>query len=342
MTQRHKGKAQGKDAHHFAFDVDRKWKQSKTNGNKCPVRLFAKYGDAVQADSTYQGNRGGYHLWHVVITDCNCVGRSVFYSFIRNESQECYDVAVEHFVRMMCPVNVVRTIVVDKSKSQLCSLKTAMPDAAVIFCSFHVIQSFKAKSNKLMEVTQSDKKFCLPGLREWCIVGKSASSSSYATSIRSRNQEFWSYLSEQWLTDLSNRAKHAVTLGNETTNRVESAKRCVSAISECLGRLTPYAQERVSRNHKKSVELAHSTHSYLVFRDGNQGKFDGGNVSRKFVNYNKEGEIMGFKEEPTILPEFMAYSGSGGVDDGQQDVYSTYYRRWKPEKKMKWDEINKA
>ncbi|GAA58110.1 hypothetical protein CLF_113545, partial [Clonorchis sinensis] len=58
---------------------------------------------------------------------------------------------------MMCPVNVVRTIVVDESKSQLCSLKTAMPDAAVIFCSFHVIQSFKARINKLREVTQSDK-----------------------------------------------------------------------------------------------------------------------------------------------------------------------------------------
>ncbi|GAA56426.1 hypothetical protein CLF_110855 [Clonorchis sinensis] len=113
--------------------------------------MFAKYGGVLQADSTYQCNRDGYHLWHVVITDCNGVGRSVFYSFIRNEPQECYDVAVEHFVRMMSPVNIVRTIVV-----------------------------------------------------------------------------------------------------------------------ECLGRLTPYAQERVSRNHKKSVELAHSTHSYLVFRDGNQ------------------------------------------------------------------------
>ncbi|GAA52135.1 hypothetical protein CLF_107387 [Clonorchis sinensis] len=39
----------------------------------------------------------------------------------------------------------------------------------------------------------------------------------YATSIRSRNQEFWSYLSDHWLTDLSTWAKHArkhaVTLG---------------------------------------------------------------------------------------------------------------------------------
>ncbi|GAA52979.1 hypothetical protein CLF_109259 [Clonorchis sinensis] len=57
---------------------------------------------------------------------------NVFYFFIRNESQEWYDVAVEHFVRMMSPVNVVQTIVVDKNKSQLCSPKTAIPDAAVM------------------------------------------------------------------------------------------------------------------------------------------------------------------------------------------------------------------
>ncbi|GAA56401.1 hypothetical protein CLF_110813 [Clonorchis sinensis] len=143
--------------------------------------MFAKYGDVIQADSTYQCNIGGYHLWHAVHADCNGVGRSVFYSFIRNESQDCCNVAVEHFVRMMSPVNVVRTIVVDKNKSHRCSLKTTTLEV----CEFEV----------------------------------------YATSIRSRNQEFWSYLSEHWLTDLSNWAKHAVTLGNESTNRVESANR---------------------------------------------------------------------------------------------------------------------
>ncbi|GAA54869.1 hypothetical protein CLF_105896 [Clonorchis sinensis] len=51
----------------------------------------------------------------------------------------------------------------------------------------------------------------------------------YSTSARSRNQDYWSYPSEHWLSDLSiwaNHArKHTVTLGNETTNRVESAKR---------------------------------------------------------------------------------------------------------------------
>ncbi|GAA57738.1 hypothetical protein CLF_113140 [Clonorchis sinensis] len=147
-----------------------------------------------------------------------------------------------------------------------------------------------------------------------------AGAHSAETGIRSRNQEFWSYLSEHWLTDLiawTKRArKHAMTFGNETTNRVESANRhikwkltessslftCVQAIINrnqpleakcrrlvsfplmrgqpegatvtshlgCLGRLTPCARERVSRNHKKSVELVHNTQSYLVFRDSNQ------------------------------------------------------------------------
>ncbi|KAG5449645.1 hypothetical protein CSKR_203957 [Clonorchis sinensis] len=205
-------------------------------------------GNVIQADSTYQGNRGGYHLWHVVITDCNGVGRSVFYSFIRSESQECYDVTVEHFAQMMCPVNVVRTIVVDKNKSQLCSLKTAMPDAAVIFCSFHVIQSFKARINKLREVTQSDKEVLFAWPKRMVHCREVSEFEFYATSIRSRNQEFWSYLSEQWLTDLSTRAKHAVTLGNETTNRVESANRYIKwKLTESSSLLT-CVQAIINRN----------------------------------------------------------------------------------------------
>ncbi|GAA55791.1 hypothetical protein CLF_109013 [Clonorchis sinensis] len=135
-----------------------------------------------------------YHLWRVVITDCNGVGRGVFYSFIRNESQECYDVAVEHFVRMMCPVNVVRTIVLDKNKSRPCSLKTAMPDAAVIFCSFHVIQRFNAKINKLREVTQSDKEVLFAWSKRMVHCREVSKFEVYATSIKSRNQGFWSYL----------------------------------------------------------------------------------------------------------------------------------------------------
>ncbi|GAA53015.1 hypothetical protein CLF_109339, partial [Clonorchis sinensis] len=128
---------------------------------------------------------------------------------------------------MMCPVNVVRTIVVGKNKSLLCSLKTAMPDAAVIFCSFHVIQSFKARINKLREVTQSDKEVLFAWPKRMVHCREVSEFEFYATSIRSRNQEFWSYLSEQWLTDLSTWAKHAVTLGNETTNRVETANRYI-------------------------------------------------------------------------------------------------------------------
>ncbi|KAG5446794.1 hypothetical protein CSKR_105536 [Clonorchis sinensis] len=42
---------------------------------------------------------------------------------------------------------------------------------------------------------------------------------------------------------------------------------------QCLGWLTPYAQERVCRNYNKGGELAHSTYSYLIFRDGNKLPF---------------------------------------------------------------------
>ncbi|KER19004.1 LOW QUALITY PROTEIN: hypothetical protein T265_15705 [Opisthorchis viverrini] len=267
------------------------------------------YGDLFQAYSTYQCNRGGYHMWHVVIADCNGVVGGVSYSFIRNESQECYDVAVEHFMRI--------TIVVDKNRSQLCSLRTAVPDATVIFCSFHVIQSFSARIHKLRNVTHSDKEILFAWSKRVVHRRELSELEVYATSIRSRNQGYWSYLTLVKRPEYLGKhaRKHAVTLGNETTNRGESANRyikwkltesssfltCVQAIInrneqieakyrrlvsiplvrgqpegatvpshlECLDRLTPYAQNRVRRNHSKTVELAESTPSYLLFRDGN-------------------------------------------------------------------------
>ena len=47
--------------------------------------MFAKYGSVLMCDATYECNRGGYHLWHAVVVDCNGKGRSVFYAFISNE-----------------------------------------------------------------------------------------------------------------------------------------------------------------------------------------------------------------------------------------------------------------
>jgi hypothetical protein len=40
--------------------------------------LFQRYGTVLMCDATYECNKGGYHLWHAVVVDCNGKGRSYF------------------------------------------------------------------------------------------------------------------------------------------------------------------------------------------------------------------------------------------------------------------------
>ncbi|GAA49780.1 hypothetical protein CLF_103588 [Clonorchis sinensis] len=60
---------------------------SFTSAGLCGV--FAKYGNVIQAHSTHQCNGGGYHLWHLVVTDCDGVGGGTTAEHIFDDSVIC-------------------------------------------------------------------------------------------------------------------------------------------------------------------------------------------------------------------------------------------------------------
>ncbi|KAG5453306.1 hypothetical protein CSKR_104418 [Clonorchis sinensis] len=107
----------------------------------------------------------------------------------------------------------------------------------------------------------------------------------YANSTSSRNQGYWSYLSEHWLLtwlltcvqDIINRNEQlegkyrSLVSVPIVPRRPEDAT--LPSHLECLGRLTPYARRRSYRNNRESLELAHNTQAFLFFRDSSQLQF---------------------------------------------------------------------
>ncbi|GAA50859.1 hypothetical protein CLF_105148 [Clonorchis sinensis] len=122
----------------------------------------------------------------------------------------------------------------------------------VICLSERIFKSFKARINKLREVTHSDKEVLFAFSERMVHCREVWVFEVYAISTRSRNQDFWSHLSKPWLTDRSTWAKyarkHAVTLGNETTNRVESANRHIKWTLTGTSSLLTCVQAIINRN----------------------------------------------------------------------------------------------
>lgn len=184
-------------------------------------------------DSTAQCNRGAYHLWHVVITDCNGRGGSVYYGFIDNESGDSYNRALEHFSRVMPNVEKLKTVVLDKSAAQLKAVRQHLPWVTVHFCSFHVAQNFMDKLNGLHITCVDDHialKRCLMGL---LYSGTQNEFNVWLEDIKRKSPVLDEYLQRQWLPYVTHWAAYArksdLNFGNGTNNRVESANRYIKA-----------------------------------------------------------------------------------------------------------------
>ena len=120
-------------------------------------QLFRQFGEVLMVDSTAQCNRGSYHLWHAVIVDCMGRGRSVFYAFIENETQESYERVLRTFVENMPAVECIRTVVMDKNAAQMNAVSKYLPAANQHFCTFHVAKNFLEKTRSLSNVTPNER-----------------------------------------------------------------------------------------------------------------------------------------------------------------------------------------
>ena len=104
--------------------------------------LFVKFPEILLVDGTYNVNRIGMPLYCFMIEDGFGNGRNVFYAATAEEDSAHLQQIIRSFKASNPSWSNVRVIVIDKDFTELQALQLEFPQAAILYCQFHVIKYF--------------------------------------------------------------------------------------------------------------------------------------------------------------------------------------------------------
>ncbi|CAH8444054.1 unnamed protein product [Dicrocoelium dendriticum] len=188
--------------------------------------IAARYCEVLLADATHQLNYGGYILWHCMLIDVTGIAYSFFYALLPDETVHSYRQAVDAMKEMLPSTALVQTLVIDKCMAQIGALKSAYPNAAVIFSRFHVMRDMYRRCAHLVGVGPGVRNI----LRQWLMFLIYTRDGEHfdriLRAIAEKSDELYRYVQLTWLPWASSWAAHrqrAVCLfGCASTNRVEN------------------------------------------------------------------------------------------------------------------------
>jgi zinc finger SWIM domain-containing protein 3 len=97
-----------------------------------------------------------------MVQDITGRGRTVFYAFTRRETAPAFDHMLETFVSFVEDASSTQCVMVDKDESEIAAVKTHLPHATVLLCTFHVLKSFKSKiCEQVITVAEKEEIFRL-------------------------------------------------------------------------------------------------------------------------------------------------------------------------------------
>ena len=193
------------------------------------VSLWDRYGDIILVDATYRCNQGSYILWHVMVMDCTLTARSVFYCFLSDETESSYKVGFSMMKELLPNSEKVVTVVLDRCMAQLNAVADCLPQAAAVFCRFHVIKNFVEKCRQLRGIGDGTRSRVRQWMKGLVYAPRQQQFHSIVNCVRSRCPEAYRYLKVYWLPYRKLWAGYSTRLiryyGNLTTNRVERVNR---------------------------------------------------------------------------------------------------------------------
>lgn len=216
--------------------------------------MFARYAKVVQMDGTYRTNRFGFALYHIVVTDKHGRARSVFYAFVRRETNESMLWVVGKFREIMgSATKEIRTVLLDKDSREIGAWRQVFPEPgiSILLCTFHVLQAFRRKAISLYPSDMAGA-----AMRFFRRAVKTMSLSKHEEAMQALRIGFpllWPYIENNWLNSGPMWAHFArvrlITYGDNTTNKTESLNRvlkgwCKSymSITDCVEALATHLQ----------------------------------------------------------------------------------------------------
>ena len=111
--------------------------------------LYSQYGEVLHIDATYKVNKTRYPLYHFAVVDSHGRTRSIFFAFVKNETQNFVDNVISSFCKLMEETKITKVIFVDKDEMEINSLKKFLFKANILLCSYHVEKSMERKIHSL-------------------------------------------------------------------------------------------------------------------------------------------------------------------------------------------------
>ena len=108
------------------------------------AKTMAKYPEVVGMDTTYQVNRNNMHLVVFQAIDNHGNGRVVGYGFLRRETGDIVQEAIQQFkdANPTATANIC-TVLVDKDYREINGIRKVLPHVRVHLCHTHVMRQFK-------------------------------------------------------------------------------------------------------------------------------------------------------------------------------------------------------
>ncbi|CAH8840204.1 unnamed protein product [Trichobilharzia szidati] len=184
------------------------------------IDLYHKFPEVVGIDCTYKTNKMGWPLYQFVVTDGFGRGRTVLFALTRREKFADIKEILQTFKRFMTDTSKTLTFTVDCATAQINALKEEFPRCSIVLCLFHVCQAFRRKfPNKLVKKWLYRMAHTRSYDRFW----------TYLNIISVIDAEAGAYIRRYWLRTRKYWAascnRFAITMGNNTNNRVENAHR---------------------------------------------------------------------------------------------------------------------
>ena len=229
-------------------------------------QLFQKFPEILLIDATYNVNGVGMPLYCLMIEDGFGHGRVVQYAATTEEDVEHIRKIVQTFKEENAAWTSVRVIVVDKDFTEWKVLREEFPDAAILFCQWHVM---KAMFKKMVEcdVEKSERDEVRELIRQ-LVYSKDADDykDTKEEIYFKTNEQFkkyfeanWDKCQEMWVTY---KRDHHVHLGNTTNNRLESHNQKLKDLTHRSSTLSEMFQ-----NVLRFANTSASEYSHAVFKE---------------------------------------------------------------------------
>ena len=106
------------------------------------LHTLNKYPEVIVMDTTYKVNNNNYPLLNVLIIDNNGQGRPVFHALLASEDSIILSACLSFFVSSFNS-HLTKTIFIDKDMSEICAIRTCLPEVTIRLCAFHIVKAVK-------------------------------------------------------------------------------------------------------------------------------------------------------------------------------------------------------